>query len=377
MAALQLPAGAFRQDPVKLDTPAWAQSDAGEEGVARCSSLQMAIDGGGEGQEGPEVDCTSPAKLLRRSRRAKTEPATTLLPPPGLEGLEPSGDLPSRGSVYHATGECRPCSWFWKPTGCLNGYDCGHCHACPQGEIKQRKKHRTAMLRLGLTTPKTVSRRQEPANHMPFGMQEDLEQMVDSAQDHDESTTCSGSEAENGLTASTPGVVQGPRCFEPVTIAAREFLAAPAVIALKATDNPGSSPLASEQSPRMTSAGSGQGAARLAPVKLQFGIEARIEVLPAEEDTSAVDPMKEATEERTEAMQLDSDNTLPSKGSALHGTGQCRPCAWFWKADGCHNDKDCLHCHLCPEGELKARKKTRHAVIRQSLHAAQAAPAHS
>lgn len=49
----------------------------------------------------------------------------------------------------------------------------------------------------------------------------------------------------------------------------------------------------------------------------------------------------------------------PSRGSLLHASGQCKPCAWFWKAQGCKNDQDCQHCHLCPEGELKERKKAK------------------
>jgi hypothetical protein len=48
-----------------------------------------------------------------------------------------------------------------------------------------------------------------------------------------------------------------------------------------------------------------------------------------------------------------------SGGSALHGTGRCRPCAWFWKSKGCQNEENCGHCHLCPEGEIKARKKAK------------------
>jgi len=48
-----------------------------------------------------------------------------------------------------------------------------------------------------------------------------------------------------------------------------------------------------------------------------------------------------------------------SGGSALHGTGRCRPCAWFWKSKGCQNEDNCGHCHLCPEGEIKARKKAK------------------
>jgi len=57
----------------------------------------------------------------------------------------------------------------------------------------------------------------------------------------------------------------------------------------------------------------------------------------------------------------------PSLGSSMHGTGTCTPCAWFWKTDGCLNAKDCRYCHLCPEGELKKRKKQKVAKMRLGL----------
>ena len=59
-----------------------------------------------------------------------------------------------------------------------------------------------------------------------------------------------------------------------------------------------------------------------------------------------------------------SDPALPSVGSRLHGSGQCKPCAWFWKAEGCRNESACGHCHLCPMGEAKARKQAKLAIIR-------------
>jgi len=64
-------------------------------------------------------------------------------------------------------------------------------------------------------------------------------------------------------------------------------------------------------------------------------------------------------EDQAEAGQANSSTTpdAPSRGSLLHASGQCKPCAWFWKAQGCRNDQNCQHCHLCPEGELKDRKK--------------------
>lgn len=65
---------------------------------------------------------------------------------------------------------------------------------------------------------------------------------------------------------------------------------------------------------------------------------------------------------------------MPSKGSALHQQGQCRPCAWMWKPRGCQNAEICEYCHLCPEGELKHRKKMKIAAIRMGALAALGPP---
>jgi len=64
----------------------------------------------------------------------------------------------------------------------------------------------------------------------------------------------------------------------------------------------------------------------------------------------------------------------PSKGSALHdGTGKCSPCAWFWKAKGCSTGAACTYCHLCPNGELKRRKKAKIGALRRAEAEAKAA----
>jgi hypothetical protein len=50
---------------------------------------------------------------------------------------------------------------------------------------------------------------------------------------------------------------------------------------------------------------------------------------------------------------------LASLGSATHGDGNCKPCAWVHKApggSGCKNAQNCQYCHICPPGELKRRK---------------------
>jgi hypothetical protein len=51
----------------------------------------------------------------------------------------------SRGALLHRAGMCKPCGWFWKPQGCKSGQDCCHCHLCPSGTLKARRKGRSAM----------------------------------------------------------------------------------------------------------------------------------------------------------------------------------------------------------------------------------------
>jgi len=75
--------------------------------------------------------------------------------------------------------------------------------------------------------------------------------------------------------------------------------------------------------------------------------------------------LPEAAMTRTEIPDVPS--AMPSRGSALHSTGECQPCAWFWRPDGCHNGKECGRCHLCPEGEIKARKKKKITMMRLGL----------
>lgn len=58
---------------------------------------------------------------------------------------------------------------------------------------------------------------------------------------------------------------------------------------------------------------------------------------------------------------------LQTPGSTSHGTGSCNPCAWYWKPRGCASGVDCDYCHLCPDGELKRRKKLKIAEIKSGV----------
>eukprot|EP00429_Kryptoperidinium_foliaceum_P098645 CAMPEP_0176244496 /NCGR_PEP_ID=MMETSP0121_2-20121125/31460_1 /TAXON_ID=160619 /ORGANISM="Kryptoperidinium foliaceum, Strain CCMP 1326" /LENGTH=351 /DNA_ID=CAMNT_0017584103 /DNA_START=82 /DNA_END=1135 /DNA_ORIENTATION=- len=59
------------------------------------------------------------------------------------------------------------------------------------------------------------------------------------------------------------------------------------------------------------------------------------------------------------SVGLGMQQILPSLGSTMHSVGKCSPCAWYWKPRGCTNAFQCDFCHLCPEGELKSRKKAK------------------
>lgn len=55
-----------------------------------------------------------------------------------------------------------------------------------------------------------------------------------------------------------------------------------------------------------------------------------------------------------------------STGSALHQARLCKPCAWYWKSEGCWNGSQCKHCHMCPSGEIKNRSKMKKVKIASS-----------
>lgn len=58
---------------------------------------------------------------------------------------------------------------------------------------------------------------------------------------------------------------------------------------------------------------------------------------------------------------------MDSIGAELHCAGQCNPCAWFWKPRGCGTGSNCEFCHMCPEGELKRRKKVKIQAIKMGV----------
>lgn len=233
---------------------------------------------------------------------------TGVLFPPGLSA--PPG-TPSHGSTLHGSGSCRPCAWFWKPSGCQNGQNCRHCHLCPDGELKARKKSKVAMMRLGLATPKPVGDIVDLTTFFP-------------AQDG----PGSGSEQESTACCSSPE----QDSLAPPSTADEEEILSSVIGCLGLEETEGGQPQQKLQ-PSIPAAG---GSALLA--------------------------------------ELTAPPNTPSHGSVAHAAGTCKPCAWFWKPSGCQNAANCAYCHICSDGELKARKKSKHMAMRLGLVTPKAYP---
>lgn len=58
--------------------------------------------------------------------------------------------------------------------------------------------------------------------------------------------------------------------------------------------------------------------------------------------------------------------SCPTRGSALHRWGTCKPCAFTYK-EGCKSGVECQFCHLCDPGERRRRKKERMVSKRQAM----------
>lgn len=144
--------------PAQPASPSCSPASRGQ----KVELAKLLVLGGGsplESDVGPDSSPRSLAELLgdMTPNLSRGLPGSFVHFPPGLQPPLLLGS-PSRGSAFHGAGTCRPCAWFHKAGGCQNDQNCGHCHLCPDGEIKDRKRTKRAVMRLGLDTPKAHSK---------------------------------------------------------------------------------------------------------------------------------------------------------------------------------------------------------------------------
>lgn len=275
---------------------------------------------------------------------ARSRSGSSMLSPPGLEA--PAG-LASLGSVLHGTGNCRPCAWFWKQSGCQNAKECNHCHLCAEGEIKGRKKNKLTMLRLGLSTP-TGAGLTTPGGD-------------------------SGTPLTFGLDSASPPVV--PLHFGLDSASALNFgypsfdlmgSTAPMYTPCPPWFFPDAAILSLSEHEATTASGSEQGSLESGPLTASPSTE---------RDSVTNDSLSASEKDEQEVIAasfgappgLKAPPNTPSHGSLLHSAGNCRPCAWFYKPSGCQSGQECKYCHVCGDGELKSRKKNKQVAMRLGL----------
>ena len=317
----------------------------------------------------PDGEVKNRKKAKLAAMRGAASPSSTtsgLSPTKGKD--EPEEEVPDRqpcmsvGAALHGTGECKPCAWFWKPKGCQNGEECRHCHMCPSGEIRHRKRMKEKSAREGGYSPEGFSPMEPLKVEVPGDQQLEplgiasLQEPQKVAPSPTSQWTASPSFAPPpGLAAATgvpsigsashgtglcrpcawlwkPGGCQnGEQCRHCHLCPEGELKARRKVKAELARQESWEQEIAS--SPLALS---------LAQMLDEDDAKYQVEV----------DPFMMSPESADAAAHV-----FPSEGSKLHGTGFCRPCAWFWKPKGCDNGMDCRHCHLCPQEEIKNRRK--------------------
>jgi len=282
--------------------------------------------------------------------------------------LAPPTPLASIGSALHGTGMCCPCAWFWKPQGCGNGMDCCYCHLCPEGEIKARRKMKNAGMRNH--GPKDQSLVMSPMSTMspmsPLGMFWDpmwqspihgdsffVEQQEDDEDDEE------GEEEEMSKKQE-----QGEK----------EEKDQKGIVGMRGEDSD-----EHKDEEKMVEAANGEdkhqehGKTEQAGMEFQakqqdvLGSKLNGDDSPVFVDMNMLSPFAFTPIPPPMSLNFTSpmEVSLPSAGSTLHALGKCRPCAWMWKPKGCLNGEACAHCHLCPEGELKVRKKVKETAMRR------------
>eukprot|EP00933_Yihiella_yeosuensis_P017168 TRINITY_DN1441_c0_g1_i3.p1 TRINITY_DN1441_c0_g1~~TRINITY_DN1441_c0_g1_i3.p1 ORF type:complete len:503 (-),score=117.10 TRINITY_DN1441_c0_g1_i3:472-1902(-) len=229
--------------------------------------------------------------------------------------------IPSVGSALHASGNCTPCSWFWKQSGCQNGEDCRHCHLCPKSEVRARKKDKM-----------------KQKKHSQFHRQSPPEITA---------TTAKTSSMQIGKTVEDPQRVQ-PQADDVLSLA---DIRAPPGLELDLDQSIFRPPPGLELIDEDTT---------------HDGLSMEC---TEDNDKHSQNPTDDDDDDDDEITvvdgKADAHPVYLTVGSLDHYWGTCKPCSFFWRPQGCHNGADCRHCHLCPRTAVKQRKRRQEKVKRE------------
>jgi hypothetical protein len=86
---------------------------------------------------------------------------------------------------------------------------------------------------------------------------------------------------------------------------------------------------------------------------------------PSKATRNSEDAHKLVMHAQKPVMSFGSGETLWPEHQSKHLAGECQPCAYYFKPDSCKWGAKCDFCHLCPDGEIKTRKKEKLRALRE------------
>jgi hypothetical protein len=315
----------------------------------------------------------------------------------GTVMLQATDDFASEGSKKHGAGTCKPCAWFHKPNSCQNGKDCLHCHLCPAGEIKSRKKARssatqakpgkTEFIILSTDLGEDSSPPAEAQINVPILTSADVTtgvgEILSSTNDKLLASPPPGLDPPPGRDLPSgpsesvgsklhpleckpcawywkPGsCTNGKDCMHchlcsDTELKKRKKAKLQNLRGVSAEPPETAATMEVQQTNRRSSRSPGRKENRTRTTRSASPMHPPALILTP---FQVVEPVIDINDENVQA-------NLPSVGSGLHAMGKCKPCAWHWKPGGCTNGKECCHCHMCPSGELKGRRKAKESAMR-------------
>jgi len=302
-------------------------------------------------------------------------------------GMEMPPDFLNPGSRVHISGACTPCAYFHRQR-CLQGAECEFCHLCGPEAWRLRRKERfqqrtkpgagesasPAPPGLGPLSPLASARSEaHPTGSSALGAYG-----FGHFGEHDEDSSFRRFTTPDERQQRWAEKTQAPKAPAPRVAAP---IAPPGLVAAPADcSNPGSAPhgtgnctpcayfhrglcVNGSQCRFCHACGPGERRQRrLEKNQKRKGLVA--DVPPPSSPTAAAVLALQAKAAIPAAPPgfEEAPAACPNPGSAAHGKGNCKPCAYFHR-HLCIRDAHCTFCHLCgPEDEERWRKKEETAV---------------
>jgi hypothetical protein len=207
-----------------------------------------------------------------------------------------SSKILSKGSSLHESGQCNPCGFFFKPSGCSLGSECEFCHLCTKTMFLQRKKARKLMGKEIKRAAKNIRKEEE------LLMQKSPILSVKAC------ATPTRSQNFYRVNESSLPAIKGSMS-QPI----KNFGSKSNVTSSMQLSNKFSN-------------------------KLNVDSKRGVTLSNSLNMYSPFDGMK-----HTDASRC------PSVGSALHSSGQCLPCTKLIQTGSCAEGEACAFCHICQD----------------------------